>query len=773
MRQLSSSAVMCLAAIAVGAGTWLSAVGWLLLPVCLCLIAALLLLFKSPSVLARTNVSRDNAFYWLIIAGLIVISLLRGYAWLQTQLEHRLPGSQNRTKAELTLLITDVEQRGKSYRIFARVLAAPESVQFLRQVRLNWYGIKKNQMEAKEYIGSRVKAQVLLRSPRSFANGLAFDYEAYLLTKGIDATGYIRSLEIESLRQETALLSLRSRWRQYQTEHLSQEADSWVGGLVFADGQSFTPEQWQLAKATGTIHLLVVSGLHIGIMVLVAMLVSGWLRRLYAGWIGHTLPGVFLYEWALVLLISAAYLYIAGGGVSLQRSWLMLFVFWLAWWLRIRIPLLLSLATAAWLVLMICPLMYTQIGFVLSFSAVSALLLFFSGRRSSKAESFWLPHIVIFVMMAAPLMLFQGQVQPSHIFANMVSVPLVTLVILPLSFLTALSGLEFLQSWLVQAGDLLWLWLSWIESLHWPIMYSPPVLWWMVWGALLVLWMRGLSWLYAGMTLLLPVLLFVPVHSPPEVRMLDVGQGLSVLFTDHNKSLIYDTGARFSANFDMGSAVILPVLRQKAIQHSLLVVSYADNDHAGGAKSLLAHHPVYERYSGQPALMPFVQHPGQDPVTWKDCHANHQWQRVTEQMTFRFFPVEASLRSNDNNASCVMQVMWYGYVFLLTGDIEKAVERHLLQRYGTALESDVLVVPHHGSRTSSSADFIQQVLATELWISSGFNNHFHHPHPGVLQRLSASGAQIRITATEGAIRMSADGEVQGQRSMESHPWRQH
>lgn len=730
----------------------------------------------------------------------LVVCVLVGLAlysadWLENQLSHRLPSSFDKSKVELQLEIKGIEVRERGLRLMTQVQAVLDDdallrLKALRRVRLNYYPPPES--SASLAIGDLVNAQVVLRAPRNFANGLAFDYEAWLLVRGIDATGYIR--ELERLTKVSQQPSLRQTLLQQQQRRLPPESLPWVMGLVFADKQAFAPEQWQLAQSTGTIHLLVVSGLHIAMVVLLAWLVFAIAMRILAAVRMKSLHNMAVYQGSLALLFCALYVYLADAGVSLQRAWLMLLVGYGLWWLKIRPKPEVALGVAAVVILLINPLMITQMGFILSFSAVGSLLLYFSGRRTPRLTAFWLPHWVVFLGLIAPLMLLQGQVSLVHILANLIAVPWVSLVILPLSFAASLLPFEWLSTLLAMAGTLLWDWLAWLDSLPISHFFQPLSLWWIPWLLLLGVWVRGLSWPLNGLVWLVPIWLLWPSPQPNQVTLLDVGQGLSLVFTDEQQALIYDTGARFSKNFDMGNAVVVPVLRQLAIEHSTLVVSHADNDHSGGAASILDNHAVTEGFAGQPRdmedmlddLQPHIAKSASGnsriekasaEIRWQDCHqgyasSNLDWHHLTFQMKFRFFPVKAQLKQDDNNHSCVMQVDWYGHRFLLPGDIDKRVERWLVKTYGDALKADVLVVAHHGSRTSSSLEFLEAVQPMQAWISAGFNNRFRHPHPKVVERIQSAGIELYQTAVAGRLRMNSDAEITSERTQWQPPWRQ-
>src|SRR5690606_30920058 len=289
---------------------------WPLWPLWVGLAVSLLALWHCP--FWRT---RSQPLLWLLcwLAGASWSSL-----WLEERLAQRLPAAQDRSLASLQLELLSAEQRGQVWRLQARVLTPAATLQQqglppLQQLQLNWYRTP-HTLQA----GQRWQADVLLRSPRNFLNNLPFDYEAFLLSRGVDATGYIRAAHL--LDKEARPPGMRQRWLSWQQQHVDADAWPWVAGLVFGEQAAFSAGQWQLAQRTGTLHLLVVSGLHVGLMVLLALGVWWLLARLPLLKSGQGIYAVTLPGLLLVVGISAAYVWLAGAGIALQRAWVMLLV---------------------------------------------------------------------------------------------------------------------------------------------------------------------------------------------------------------------------------------------------------------------------------------------------------------------------------------------------------------------------------------------------------------------------------------------------------------
>jgi len=280
---------------------------------------------------------------------------------------------------------------------------------------------------------------------------------------------------------------------------------------------------------------------------------------------------------------------------------------------------------------------------------------------------------------------------------------------------------------------------------HW---YLPEVQpWALVLATLGALWLfmpRGMPLRAFGLALFLPLLwppLALPTTGAFQAWILDVGQGLSVVVRTREHALVYDTGARFPSEFDLGEAVVIPSLHALGIdQLDVLMVSHADNDHAGGAAAVAAAFPQARRYAGEVERMPLPMAP---------CLAGQTWQ--WDDVHFRVLnPATAEPGSKDNDRSCVLLVEGVNGRLLLTGDISTAVEPQVAAALGPGA-APVLLVPHHGSRTSSSAEFIAAVKPMLALVSAGWRNRFGHPRPEVLQRYAAAGVPVLNTATSGAI----------------------
>ena len=270
------------------------------------------------------------------------------------------------------------------------------------------------------------------------------------------------------------------------------------------------------------------------------------------------------------------------------------------------------------------------------------------------------------------------------------------------------------------------------------------------------------------MVLFIPLLW--PQHDTPQtgeayVTVLDVGQGLATIVRTRSHTLVFDTGPKLGPQFDTGAAVIVPYLREQGISKiDMLLISHGDNDHIGGADSIMSLVPVEQLISSVPERL--------SRYTPQRCDASMHW--VWDEVDIRvLYPQRSDYSSglSENNLSCVLQVRTQHQSFLLTGDIETPAEQRLIARYARELHSDVLLVPHHGSKTSSSPGFIASVQPHIAVFPVGWRNRYHFPNPHVLRRYQQAGIRLFSTASSGAITFdSQTGNITAFRDEIVHFW---
>lgn len=637
---------------------------------------------------------------------------------------------------------------------------------FNTRLKLSWYG-----HPPPLHSGETWHLTVRLKRPHGFANPGGFDYEAWLYRRGIRATGYVRARSPNRRLAQPSGYPVQ-RMREYLRERLRQvQGDAPDGGVLTALAVGLkddVPAQCRaLLRATGTGHLLAISGLHVGLVAALALAVMSRVWRLHARTV-ELLAAPRAAAWA-ALVAGLVYSALAGFSIPTRRAFVMLAVVVGGVLLgRPAAPARLW-ALALLTVLLLDPRATLAPGFWLSFGAVAVIGWSLAGHRDLPRwrRTLRMQTALSLALVPVGLAAFQQASLVAPI-ANLIAVPWVGLLVIPLT----LTGTLLTLVWPAGAGACLWL-AGHLLQVLWPVLAWlarwPGAVWHH--GApsdgALALAVIGVAWLLAprgiparwlGVVLSLPALAFSPGRPNPGavwLTVLDVGQGLATVVRTHGHTLVYDTGPRYSARFDAGAAVLVPFLRQRGIRGlDLLILSNADNDHAGGARSLVSTVPVKKVLSGTPRALAALK---------ADlCHAPQSW--TWDGVTFRVLHPAAGTDLRGNDASCVLRVEGAGGgALLLTGDIEAGAERRLLARSSGELASTVLVAPHHGSRTSSTAAFVAAVAPRYVVFSTGYRNRYGFPKAAVQARYRAVGATLLDTAHTGAIqlRLNSDGTITG------------
>jgi len=664
--------------------------------------------------------------------------------------------------------IPEVRSGGVRFIINAeQVSVNGQPVHFPVRVRLSWFTSHDGSGRSAPLPGERWRLKARLRPPRGYMNDHGFDYAAWLYRKGIRATGYVRvhadnhktgdaaTCHLDRLRHEIAQGILR-------TQGATPQA-ALITALSVGERSGLTEQQWQIFRKTGTSHLMAISGLHIG---MVAGVVFFIVRLLWS------LPGLPVLIFpaqrvAAVCSLTAALLYCALSGFAIpaQRAFIMVAIYMGGILLGRNSMSTRSLCIAMLLTLLLNPASVLDPGFWLSFGSVATILYVFSGQlpasRFRERVIRWcrLHWVVAAGILPLSLICFQ---QASIIgpLANLIAVPLTSFVIVPL--ILAATVIHFISvdiaatlwtcaSMLLGSMASLLQWLASSPHANWQQAIPP---WWSVLlamaGLLLLLAPRGMPQRWTGLVLLLPMLLpgqsDLGIH---EVRfaVLDVGQGLASVVRTQSATIVYDTGPRYRSGFNTGSAVLLPYLRAHGIHKiDLLVLSHPDIDHRGGAESLI---------EGISIDMLLSSYPVKDGAFRRvRCERGMRWQ--FDALVAEVYSPAVNAGNSDNNNSCVLKLSTPSARILLTADIEQATETELVNRYGRRLEADILLVPHHGSKTSSSPGFLDAVAPQYAVVSLGYRNRFGFPHASVIARYETRDIRLLNTASDGEIRFRID-----------------
>ncbi|MGD2052861.1 MAG: DNA internalization-related competence protein ComEC/Rec2 [Gammaproteobacteria bacterium] len=643
-----------------------------------------------------------------------------------------------------------------------------------RKLKLSWY--YGEQVQA----GQTWQLQVRLKPPHGFMNPGGFDYEAWLFQNGIHATGYVSKSDGNRLLQPAAfynVASIRQRISEAITGTL--QGSSYAGlvaALAVGDRSAVGRQQWNVLISTGTNHLMAISGLHIGL----AAAFGYWLcRRIYPPGL---MPFVPVQTAAIIaaLIVALSYATLAGFAIPAQRALLMLICVAGGVLTRRSSRPPDVLACALILVLIRDPSSILSAGFWFSFLAVAAIFYAYNGRfaQSRWLKWLWIQLVIALALFPLSLFLFQQTSLVSPL-ANLLMVPYVSLLVVPLVLTGTLMLVisSTVSTVLFTAADRLfeWAWpcLQWLSAL--PYSYwtkaQPGMLFTLLalLGVAIALAPALRNGRAAGILLILPAITWQP-QSPVigafELNVLDVGQGLAIVIRTHAHTLVYDTGARFSTRMDSGEAVIRPFLTRNGIARiDLMLISHGDADHIGGARSLLNAYPGTAVMGQGIEALP-AEHSSQ-------CNEGQSW--TWDGVVFTVLHPDDTAYTTTNNRSCVLKVAGSGGSVLMTGDIGKKVENRLLLQHGNTLSSDILIAPHHGSKSSSSMDFIRAVSPTMVIYAAGYRNRYHFPAERTVARYAKSGVQMYTTGLEGAISVDVHpqqgvGDVRGYRTSAGKYW---
>ena len=637
------------------------------------------------------------------------------------------------------------------------------------KVRISWYGKRgrankssyKNKIKLKA--GQRWQFWLRLKQPHGFMNPGGFDYEGWLYQKKIRATGYVRinakkkqfAKKLDDEATGYSMLILRQTLYD-RLKLLTSKTD--YGGILVAlamgERTGITQEQWQVFRATGTSHLVAISGLHIGLLAGFIFLIT---RRLWP-YCGSAALALAAPRAAALsaLVVAAFYAALSGFAVPSQRALIMLSIVMLSIFWRHKVQSLQVLSLALLSVLLLDPVAVLSAGFWLSFAAVAIIGLAAFGRLTvDKGWRIWgrLQWRISLALIPLLIFLFQQASLVSPL-ANLVAIPLVSFIVVPLVLLATsiVSLIPDLATMMYSLADttlsILWWFLAYLANTPLSQWYGvkPDILSLCLasLGFVLLLTPKGWPAKYLGLFLIIP-LLWPNTQSPGEgeveVTLLDVGQGLAAVVQTKQHTLVFDTGPKFSQSFDTGAAVVIPFIRQKNIKKlDMLIVSHKDNDHSGGLKSI-------QREIEVDKLVSSYAEKGSEP-----CFSGQNWR--WDGVLFEILnPDESISYKKRNNASCVLRISAGKESLLLSADIEKRTEKQLVKQRYEQLKSTYLVAPHHGSKTSSSQSFLDAVNPDYLLVPVGFKNRYRMPHATVIQRYRNMNIPIIETFRSGAISM--------------------
>lgn len=628
---------------------------------------------------------------------------------------------------------------------------------FKINLQVNWYACQRDLR-----VGERWRLWVKCKKAHALMNPSVYDMEKIFLQKKLAANAtVVRTINNVCLQSERWHYPIEQLRQKLQQRIYAALKDSKFNGIICALTLGITSgidhKQWQTFKNTGTNHLVAISGLHVG-------LVAGLTAKI-VGVFWKKIPNALLYVPLIRMQLFAGiftatcYSLLSGLAASTERALIMIIVVLFANILNRKTTTANALLFALGIIVILDPFMVFSTGFWLSFLAVGLLCYGLNARLAH--ATLWCrwgkPQWVVTIGMMPTLISLFKQITLTSLIANLIAIPVFSFLIIPccLFGLICLLVNNHLGIWILQIASFLlnlsWTFLNFCAGFS---QFILPYAYHNSWldllshcAAYLTLLPQGLLCRFAIFVWLLPCYFTHPVpldQKKVQLVVFDVGQGLATLIRTAHHVLIYDTGVKVNDDYDMGKVVLIPYLLKEGIKRvDVLTISHGDNDHIGGAKSILTSINVAKVITSVPERF-------KPPAV--ECHDGLAW--IWDGVSFTFMSPPRGDLLVGNDKSCVLKVTYGQNSVLLTGDIELAAESYLLHKHAKDLAATILLVPHHGSKTSSSEFFLDAVRPKYAIFSTGYLNSYKHPHKIIIDRYLRRKVRVFNTVSSGAITMT-------------------
>ena len=718
-----------------------------------------------------------------------VFASLLGYLWAATfatiRLNNELPidwQQKNINVVGVIATLPEITEKGERFQ-FDVEKTLTQGAKVPKHISLNFYGESNTPSTVNHFhAGERWQFSVKLKRPHTTYNPHGYDFEGWALENNIRAMGSISNKsgykKLNNFVWRPGYLV--EHWREKVGDHITQTLANKpyagvIRALVVGDDSQITQAQWSVYLRTGVNHLMSISGLHITMLAGLAFAIAAFIWR--------RIPFLVLRmptrkaATIIGLVVAVLYALLAGMSVPTQRTLYMLITFAAALLFSRNLAISRALAIALIVVVLLDPWATISAGFWLSFSAVAVIAYVSVGRL---AATHWLREAIntqwaVTIGLLPLLIVIFGQSSIVSPLANAFAIPIISLVVVPLAIAGSLIHVDFILQVAHFILEICMQGLTWLATLPTWQQAAPPM-WAMATAIFGVLWLllpNGFPQRWLGLILLLP-LFFVssprPMQGAMQVAVLDIGQGLSVIVKTANHTFLYDAGPKYNEQSDAGGRIVVPYLRGEGIKKlDGFMVSHNDIDHSGGAPSVLAQIPVGWFASSFTESDSFIL-----PPSALKCFAGQHWlwDGVSFEVLYPSWQSYDDERLSDNNRSCVVKVTSQFGSILLTGDIEEIAETRLLEANIDKVHSDVLVAPHHGSKTSSTIGLVQAAGAKHVIFTVGYLNRFKHPKPMIEKRYVESGAQLYRSDYNGALLIDFMPKTNVQPNMQILTWRQ-
>lgn len=701
---------------------------------------------------------RLSCISWLLFA------CISGFLWAEWQAHHLLSIKLDKNMEEKTILITGtivtlpkVEEKIAHFEFeLTNIEWADISIAKNMRVKLSWY-----HPDIPLNVGGRYQFYARLKRIHSCQNPGTFDQEAWYLQHGIRAQGYIVQNQQNQLLVNNRFTMPIQQLRQYLQYYIykllpASETAPWLMALMIGERSQIPPHHWDILRRTGTNHLMAIAGLHLGFIALITHFIFNKIWRWWP-------RGLLLIPAQQVAILGAVvsvlfYSALAGFSIPTQRASLMFIIFSYATFMKSSINPWQSWSLALFIIILIQPLSVLSEGFWLSFATLALLIFHMRGRLAPQGMWWnWGRAQWIIGLGLIPFTIYFFHEFPLLSFvANLIAIPWLTFTILPFTFISTVLILihpAWASCFLAFADknlSLLWIFLTWVAkcpSFSWQQFYpTMNLLLASMIGSTLLLLPHRTPGRIMGLFWMLPLWFYspqLPKNGELWLTLLDVGQGLSVVVQTKHHMLLYDTGPKYSEQFNMGKHVVVPFLRSiKTNNIDMLVISHGDNDHIGGASSVMEAFNVNEIKTSVTERFKFKN--------TSLCLEKEKWQ--WDNINFEFLYPDKSNLNLGNDSSCVLLIDNGTQQILLSGDIEKWAERRMLKKNKLS-PTAILVAPHHGSKTSGLRKFMETLRPQIVLYAVGYRNRYHFPHPSVVKSYKQIESQQLDTSTSGAIQI--------------------